>query len=182
MALRAENVGVSEAISPDDAFERLFIYEYRRVVAIAQRIVNDADEAEDVAQEVFASFHRRHDATAFFAPAWLHRAAAHIALNAVRTRRRRSRREHADAASGARAAEGNDNPVFLLERQEQRLLVRRILERLPARSARILALRHSGLSYAEVAAAMRCGVGDVGTMLRRAEAAFRKEFEHETSQ
>jgi RNA polymerase sigma-70 factor (ECF subfamily) len=38
------------------AFEELFRKEYARVVAIARRVVGDADEAEDVAQEVFVSF------------------------------------------------------------------------------------------------------------------------------
>jgi RNA polymerase sigma-70 factor (ECF subfamily) len=38
-------------------------------------------------------------------------------------------------------------------------------------------LRHSGLSYAEVAEAMNVKVGHVGTMLRRAESALRKELQ-----
>ena len=42
----------------------------------------------------------------------------------------------------------------------------------------MLVLRHSGLSYAEVAEAMGVKVGQVGTMLRRAEASLRKEIEH----
>jgi RNA polymerase sigma-70 factor (ECF subfamily) len=44
----------------------------------------------------------------------------------------------------------------------------------------VLVLRHSGLSYAEVAEAMDVSAGQVGTMLRRAEAALRKEVEHAT--
>jgi RNA polymerase sigma-70 factor (ECF subfamily) len=44
----------------------------------------------------------------------------------------------------------------------------------------VLVLRHSGLSYAEVADAMGVGIGQVGTMLRRAEAALRKEIERAT--
>ena len=52
----------------------------------------------------------------------------------------------------------------------------------PARSAAVLALRYSGLSYAEVAAALGVGVGQVGTMLRRAEAALRKEITNATPQ
>jgi DNA-directed RNA polymerase specialized sigma24 family protein len=41
-------------------------------------------------------------------------------------------------------------------------------------------MRHSGMSYAEVAAAMQVPIGHVGSMLRRAEAAFKKEFDHAT--
>jgi RNA polymerase sigma-70 factor (ECF subfamily) len=44
----------------------------------------------------------------------------------------------------------------------------------------VLLLRHSGLSYAEVAEAMGVGISQVGTMLRRGEAALRKEIERAT--
>ena len=50
----------------------------------------------------------------------------------------------------------------------------------PRRSATVLVLRHSGLSYAEVAEAMNVKVGQVGTMLRRAESALRKELSDAT--
>jgi RNA polymerase sigma-70 factor (ECF subfamily) len=67
-------------------------------VAIAQRVVADRAEAEDVAQEVFLDFHHRHPPDAPYAPAWLYRAAAHTALNRIRSRKRRQRRELASAA------------------------------------------------------------------------------------
>ena len=184
MALRVAQVTRSKADGGEQAFERLFVSEYRRVVAIAYRVLNDVSEAEDVAQEAFSAFHRRHDAAAPFAPAWLHRAAGHLALNVVRSRRRRDRREQQEAISRTRADDlqgfGLD-PSWQTEVQEQRQMVREVLGRLPKRSAEVLILRYSGLSYSEVAAAMECRVGAVGTMLRRAEAAFRKEIERETS-
>ena len=37
------------------AFERLFEREYARVVRIAQRVLGDTGDAEDVAQEAFMS-------------------------------------------------------------------------------------------------------------------------------
>src|SRR5579859_1224745 len=82
---------------PGDPFEDLFMAEYGRVVAIANRVLADRDEAEDVAQEVFLDFHRRHPADAPYAGPWLHSAAVHTALNRVRTRKRRERRELVDA-------------------------------------------------------------------------------------
>jgi RNA polymerase sigma-70 factor (ECF subfamily) len=41
-------------------------------------------------------------------------------------------------------------------------------------------LRYSGLSYAEVATALGMKVGNVGTLLRRAENALRKEVNRAT--
>src|SRR5207249_3848053 len=114
------------------AFDRLFASEYERVVRIANRVLADAAEAEDVAQEGFVSFSRSHPAEASY--------------------------EAAEAG-------------------ERRRAVRQALRRLPERSASVLVLRYSGLSYAEVAEALGVGVGQIGTLLRRAEERLRKELE-----
>jgi RNA polymerase sigma factor (sigma-70 family) len=163
-------------------FERLFVAEYARVVAIASRVLADAHEAEDVAQEVFYTFHRQHPADAPYAPAWLHAAAAHAALNVLRGKRRRFRRETVEALASARlqeSAETSLDPLRTVERDEQRREVRAVLARLPERQAAALVLRYSGLSYAEVATALGMPADQVGTTLRRAEAAMRKEMTHD---
>ena len=53
-------------------------------------------------------------------------------------------------------------------------------QRIAEDAATVLVLRHSGLSYAEIAGAMEVNVGQIGTMLRRAEARFRKEVDNAT--
>lgn len=151
-----------------DEFNTLFMNEYARVVGIAQRVLLDRAEAEDVAQEVFLAFHLRHSSAEQFAPAWLHRAAWHAALNKLRGNRRRVQRE---AGHGGAAAMTDS----FAERAADRQMLREAMRRIPARSAAVLALRYSGLSYAEVAAALGVGVGQVGTMLRRAEVKLRQE-------
>src|SRR5881296_4486788 len=156
------------------AFERLFRAEYARVVAIAHRVVGDPAESEDVAQEVFLSFYRAHPADAPYAPAWLHAAAAHAALNALRGRDRRSRREAAQALP--LEATAASDPVETVAASETRDEVRAVLARLPERSAAMLALRYAGLSYAEIAEALDVRASSVGTLLRRAEDAFRREL------
>jgi RNA polymerase sigma-70 factor (ECF subfamily) len=164
--------------SEDEAFEALFTSEYARVVGIANRVLADPHEAEDVAQEVFVDFHRLHSATAQYAPAWLHRAAAHTSLNRLRGARRRLKREVAQALEeGDRTVD----PQKQLEVSEERRLVRVALGRLAPKPAAALAMRASGLSYAEVAQALGVGIGQVGTLLRRAEAALRKEVIRGTS-
>lgn len=153
------------------AFERLFIREYARVAGIAYRVLGDAAEAEDVAQDVFISFYRRHDAEASYAPAWLYKAAAHAALNLVRGHARRERRETTAARAMDRVADPENEAIA----EEERAAVRAALARLPERTATLLALRHSGLTYAEVATSLGIGIDQVGTRLRRAHEAFKRE-------
>lgn len=162
-----------------DPFEELFMAEYPRVVAIANRVLADRVEAEDVAQEVFLDFHRRHPADAAYAGSWLHAAAAHTSLNRIRSRKRRERRELADALD--RLSRPEPDPAHAVELAEQRRVVRVALARLRPKAASVLALRYSGLSYAEVGAALGVGTGQVGTLLRRAEQALKKELEVGTS-
>ena len=59
---------------------------------------------------------------------------------------------------------------------EQRTLVRACLARLPQREAEILAMRASGLSYADIASAVGVQPGSVGTLIARAQKSLRKEL------
>jgi RNA polymerase sigma factor (sigma-70 family) len=163
---------VATSRTDDESFEALFTTEYARVAGIANRVLADPNEAEDVAQEVFIDFHRLHLASAQYAPAWLHRAAAHAALNRLRGARRRQKRELAQAAE--ESAQIID-PQKQVEIDEDRRRVRQALARMAPKPASVLVLRASGLSYAEVAQALGVGIGQVGTLLRRAEITLRKE-------
>jgi len=169
---------MTTARSDEAAFESLFKAEYARVVGIANRVLADPHEAEDVAQDVFVDFHRLHSATAQYAPAWLHRAAAHASLNRLRGARRRQKREVAQALE---EGERTLDPQKQLEVSEDRRHVREALARMAPKPAAALAMRASGLSYTEVAQALGVGTGQVGTLLRRAEATLRKEVTRGTS-
>jgi RNA polymerase sigma factor (sigma-70 family) len=133
--------------------------------------------AQDVAQDVFiAALTRFPDPGASpHAAAWVRVAAACAALNAIRGERRRGRRQQLSGIDVATAGPGE----AALD-AECRAEVRQALRRLPRRAATVLVLRHSGLSYAEAAEAMNVNAGHVGTMLRRAESALRKELNDAT--
>src|SRR5687768_10153250 len=122
--------------------EEVFRAEYARVVSVAARVLGSRNSAEDVAQEVFLSFGRS-SVPAGEASGWLSVAAAHTALNVLRSGRRRASREEAVAAPDV-TGDVADQVLTL----EERARVRAALARLPRTSATALVLRHSGLSYA----------------------------------
>ncbi len=157
--------------------EEVFRCEYQRVVGVAARVLGSRDHAEDVAQEVFLSFGRS-SVPASQARGWLCVAAAHTALNTLRSGRRRATREQTVAATQDVVASDVAEAVVT---REERTRVRAALGRLPHKQAVALVLRHSGLSYAEVAAALDLSPGSVGTTVRRAESTLRKELTRHAS-
>ena len=177
----APRIGRSAAVPPvtrDDVrsdLEQVFRSDYQRVVGIAARVLGSRDQAEDVAQDVFLAFGRSSVPTDA-APGWLSVAATHTALNLLRSGRRRTSREEAVASDGV-VPDVADAVVVRAERTR----VREALARLPHKQAAALVLRHSGLPYAEVAAALDLSPGSVGTTVRRAESALRKELNRHAS-
>jgi RNA polymerase sigma-70 factor (ECF subfamily) len=174
-AERKDGVAVSRGAVRSD-LEQVFRAAYPRVVGIAARVLGSRNEAEDVAQEVFLAFGRS-SVAAGQAPGWLSVAAAHTALNHLRSGRRRASREE---AAGGGDAVSPDIAEAIVARDERRR-VRAALAELPRRHAIALVLRHSGLSYAEVAAALDLSPGSVGTTVRRAESALREELNRHAS-
>ena len=172
---REERVPVSHrvlgAVRAD--LDEVFRRDYPLVVGVAARVLGSRDQAEDVAQDVFLSFGRT-AVPAGEARGWLSVAAAHTALNLIRSGRRRAAREEAVAATDDAVVLDVADAVVTLD---ERSRVRAALARLPRKQAVALVLRHSGLSYAEVAAALELSPTSVGTTVRRAEAALRKELE-----
>jgi RNA polymerase sigma-70 factor (ECF subfamily) len=168
--LVVESASAGGAVRAD--LDEVFRRNYQLVVGVAARVLGSRDQAEDVAQEAFLSFGRT-SVPAGEARRWLCVAAAHTALNQLRSARRRASREKtAGAASEAVVSDVADAVVTL----EERTRVRAALARLPRKQAVTLVLRHSGLSYADVGAALGLSPGSVGTTVRRAESALRKEL------
>ena len=76
----------------------------------------------------------------------------------------------------ADATHGGLNPEQAHAAAQQQEQVRAVLAALDSRQAELLLLRGSGLSYAEVASALELNPSSVGTLLARAQQAFRKEY------
>ena len=156
-------------------FEAFFRGHYRVVVRLGQNVVGDSQRAQDVAQDVFLAAYRRFGGDYEQAAGWVRVAAVHTALNVLRGERRRDRRQLLVQASSSQPS-AEDTVID----REARAELRGSLARLPRRSAAVVVMRHSGMSYLEIAEALGVKVGQVGTLLRRAESALRKEMDRET--
>lgn len=158
-------------------YEAFFREQFPAAVRIANSVVRDPHLAEDVAQEAFIATRRRFpDPTREVeAVGWLRAAAAHLALNEIRGRRRREGRLRHEVSP--RRSDGPEEIAIVNEAGAE---VRAALRRIPRHAATVLVLRYSGLAYGEIADAMGVKINHVGTMLRRAERALRKEVERET--
>lgn len=164
----------------DDRFAEEFRRHYPRLVGLARRVLGDADEAEDVAQEALLAL--RTDPVAergeADVAAWLSRVVTNRSLNRLRTRRRADVR--------AQVVASRDTPAPPVEPQDaavdadERDLVRMCLAVLPERQATALLLRHGGHSYREIATALGVAEGSVGVLLARGERAFRRAHEEMT--
>lgn len=157
-------------------FEEFFRAHYPHVLRLAGSVLGEPQAAQDVAQEVFLAAYRRFPGDwEQQAGGWVRVAAVHTALNVLRGERRRDARQLLVRPAGGPAS--LEETVIERESVSE---VRRCLRRLPRRSAAVLVMRHGGMSYLEIAGALGVKVAHVGTLLRRAEAALRKELDRET--
>jgi len=161
-------------------FETLFEEHWPRVCAVIHRIIGDGDEAEDLALEVFWRLYRKmkgapDPGSTLNLRGWLYRVATNLGLNALRGHKRRAQYETEAGKILLQAATARD-PATELEQAEERRRVRWVLSQMKARSARLLTLRYSGLSHAEVATAMGVSPKSVGTLLARAEREFERHY------
>jgi len=167
----------------DDFFRRHF----GRVHGLLYRVTGSVQDAEDLSQELFLDLSRRAPSM-WDSPttaAWLWKAATHTALNALRGERRRLAREERAARQAEPVrllSEREADPAGSVERRERQEAVRRALRRLDERDGLLLLARYSGLSYAEVADALRLNAASVGTLLARAEKRFKDVYQAQEAQ
>jgi RNA polymerase sigma factor (sigma-70 family) len=157
-------------------FEGIFREHYGRILRVARRVLRRDSEAEEVCADVFLRLYRSGPGVAAdgLVGGWLYRTATRASIDALRAHRRRGAEVEDDGGiqSGVQGEDPAEGPLTLLLRQELIGEVREVLAKLKVERAQLLLLRHSGLTYQEIAQAMRLEVHSVGTKLARAEAEF----------
>jgi RNA polymerase sigma-70 factor (ECF subfamily) len=167
------------------AFDLLVSKYQRKIFRLLSRLIRDAAEVEDVAQEAFIKAYRalpgfRGD-SAFYT--WLYRIAINTAKNHLVSQGRRAptstETEIEDAETfddGEHLRDLNTPDAMLLSRQVADA-VNRAIERLPEDLRTAVVLRElEGLSYEEIAETMNCPIGTVRSRIFRAREAIAEEL------
>lgn len=150
------------------AFQELLSRYRRPAITLAYQMLGDLEDAEDVAQEafvrVFQAIPRFRGQAAF--STWLYRIVTNLCLG---NRRRRRVTVELDAV---REPSAPDSPS---QQVTEVLLTRQVLDAMPPELRAILLLRdQEGLSYTEIAEALRLPLGTVRSRLSKARTAFRQ--------
>jgi RNA polymerase sigma-70 factor (ECF subfamily) len=165
-------MGILTAVPPwHRQYETLYREHWARVVRLCRLLLGDAQEAQEVAQEVFLRLMRRcqgTDAVTEWGP-WLTR----VSLNACRDRRRsgwwRRWRAGPSAIDETDLVDGEPTPERAALQGEERERIWRAFHRLPARQREVFVLRHLvGWSTEAAAEALALSPGSVKRHLFRA--------------
>lgn len=181
MALRDPDIRLMLRVRADDndAFAELVEAYHQRLVVVMNHLVASAEEAEDLAQEVFLRVYRnrkRYHPKAKFST-WLFTIANHLALNVLRSRKRKPvvRLETRDSGPlGARPAEQlvldrGAPPTHNIQHQELIEVIRAALEGLNERQrVAVILNKFEDMNYAEIAQTMGLTTKGVKSLLSRA--------------
>jgi RNA polymerase sigma-70 factor (ECF subfamily) len=151
--------------------ERIFRAHYARLARVIAKLIRDPARAEELAVEVCLKWSVSRKGDDENAERWLYRAAVQTGLNELRRQMRRSRYER--LVSFVRRL---PTPEELLAERQQQERVRLLLAAIEPLQAELLVLRSQGFSYQELAATLHLNPASVGTLLSRAQQAFRKEY------
>ena len=171
--MNADSESVADAVVESSTFdfEAVFHRHYTRIARVIAQIVRDPTRAEDVTVEVFWKLLRTPRVRGPGVNGWLYRTAVRMSLDELRKQRRREKYERLTGFGRA-----TPTPEELHSEKQEQEGLRRVLAAIKPRQAEMLILRGEGLSYEEIAQALKLNPGSVGTLLSRAQEAFRKEY------
>jgi RNA polymerase sigma-70 factor (ECF subfamily) len=159
----------------EDAWRLLVARFQRKVWNVAYQFTGRADEAEELAQEIFLhllSALRTFDSAGSL-PAWIQRVARNYAIDHYR-RRRRERALVADGEEAealvltARDTSGRNDPHRSLEEKDLSGWLRGVIDRLPSELGQAVILRDlQEMSYEEMAQALEIPLGTVKSRINR---------------
>ena len=178
--MREESTGFLARLRAGDAraFEELVISHQHRVFGVALRMLDNAAEAEEVAQEAFLRAHRslaefRGDAKL---STWLYAIVSRLCLNRLTSADRRVSRPGDEVLF--RVADEGASPEARAESGELEAALHRAIADLPDERRVVVILRDlEGLAYEEIAQALGLELGTVRSRLHRARMDLKEKME-----
>jgi len=169
----------------EQAFKSLVANYQDMVYNTALGVVQNSEDAEDVAQEVFIQVYRSIDQFKGDArlSTWIYRITTTKALDHIRSRRRKKRFAFITSLFGPNDELVHEpvdfqHPGVALDRKEQAALLFRMIEQLPENQKVAFTLHKTeDLSYQEIAEVMNLSVSAVESLLFRARQNLRKLLE-----
>jgi len=159
-------------VQSNETLDGIFRAHYERIARVIGRVIHDQARAEEVAVEVFLKWWRNPRVQGEHAEGWLYRTAVRKALDELRNQTRRNRLERFLGL----ARESPPTPEHLYAASIEQQRVRTVLGALKPRDAELLLLRSQDLTYQQIAASLALNPNYVGSLISRAQAAFRKEY------
>jgi RNA polymerase sigma-70 factor (ECF subfamily) len=156
--------------------EQVFKAQYERIARVIAGVIRNRARAEEVAVEVFVKWSRYPSAQGSSTEGWLYRTAIRMALNELRREMRRDRYETLFGLLSSRTAKPVRSPEEIRAANEEQEQVRIVLKSIKRRDAELLLLRSSDFTYEEIATTLGLNPASIGTLLGRAEEAFRREY------
>ena len=159
-------------VSDSKGLDAIFRAHYERIARVIGRVIHDQARAEELAVEIFLKWWRNPQAHGEHAEGWVYRTAVREALDELRRQTRRSRFER--LFSFGRESPRTPEHLYAVNAEQQR--VRSVLGALSRRHAGLLLLWSQGFSYQEIAVSLAVNPDYVGSLVKRAQEAFRKEY------
>lgn len=157
-----------------DGVSAVFHAHYRRLLALARRLLSDPADAEDVVMDAFVGLYRRWDVVRQADNPYGYLRAS--VVNGSINRRRSLRLAAARLLTQIEPAQVSTEQAALADLARDELIP--ALRKLPDRQRQVLVLRYyEGLSEAEIAATLGCGAGSVKTHASRGLRALQRLLE-----
>ena len=186
-ALRDPDIRLMLRVRADEAgaFEQLVLLFQQRLVVIMKPMVGSREEAEDLAQEAFLRVYKSrknyHPKAKF--STWLFTIANNLALNSIRSKRRRPQVSYLTSESGQQQQVGIDQrlpekqsqPEIHLHNVELADVISRALDGLNERQRMAVVLnKYEDMNYADIAVVMGLTPKAVKSLLSRARVNLRE--------
>lgn len=152
------------------SFEEIYKVTSAFVYNVALRVVNNRDDAEEVAQEVFMTVYRKLKEFRFEASfrTWIYRITVNHAINFAR-KNSKMRKRTVEYEEGLLKGSVNNDIEADLEREERRKKLQRLLSAINLDQRAVVTLRDiQGLSYHEIGQVLKININTVRSRLRRA--------------